>query len=101
MQSDGLNHLGFKQLSQAIGTKSFMMGIHTLIRDILAQIMHQMAIIVEQAGGDNGRAFAILAGKSGALESVLRFSHVFAILLVAAVMEQCKDLTDNFMAIHG
>jgi hypothetical protein len=84
MQSDRLNHIGFKQLSQAIGTQSFMMGIHTLVGNIFAQIMHQMAIIVEQAGGDYGRAFAILTGKSGALESVLRLRYVFAISLMTA-----------------
>jgi hypothetical protein len=46
--------------------------------------MHQMSIIVEQAGGDYGRAFAILTGKSGALESVLRLRYVFAISLMTA-----------------
>lgn len=101
MQSDGLNHLGFKQLSQAIGTKSFMMGIHTLIRDILAQIMHQMTIIVQQTCRNNCWTFTIIAGKGGTLKGVLGLGHILAILLVAAGMEQCKDLTDNFMAIHG
>ena len=84
MQSDRLNHIGFKQLPQAIRTQGFMVGIHTLIGNIFAQIMYQMAIIVEQAGGDNGRNFAILAGKSGALESVLRLRYVFAISLMTA-----------------
>ena len=79
MQSERFNHFGFEQLSQAIGTQGFMVGIHTSIGNIFAQIMHQMAIIVEQAGGDHGRAFAILTGKSGALESVLRLRYVLTI----------------------
>ena len=48
-----------------------MMGIHTLICDVFAEIMHEMTVIMQQAGGHNGRAFAIAACKSGALKGVL------------------------------
>jgi hypothetical protein len=78
-----------------------MMGVHTFVGNIFAEVVHQMAVIVQQAGGHHGRVFAIMAGKGGTLKGVLRFGHVFAVMAVATFAKGAENLVDDLIGMHN
>src|SRR5262245_12537301 len=95
MQSHRLGHVRSEMPREPGRAEALMLRIDTAIRDVLRQVMNQMADIVQQGRRDQRwrRACALRAQR--ALQGVLKLRDALAISVVAVAREGRADLVQR------
>lgn len=85
---------------QNLGTEILVTGVQATICDIFAEIMRQMAEIVEETGRDDRWILAVFLCESGTLKGVLRLCDVFAIMPMTTFGIDPEYRIDDFVGCH-
>ena len=64
-----------------------MLGVDTLVGNVVRQIMQQMTDIMQQGGDDHGWGRTIALRAKGALQGMVELVHPFAIAVLPALVE--------------
>ena len=81
-----------------------MPRVDTMIRDILAEIMEEMSVVMEEARHDNLRSFPRLLGEGGALQGMLKFCDVLSVAAMPLGFKDSEDFSDDLVCVgrgHG
>jgi uncharacterized protein (DUF983 family) len=82
----------------------FMPRVDTMICDILAEIMQEMPVVMQEACHDNLRSFASLLGEGRALQGMLKFCDVLSVAAMPLGFEDSEDFSDYLVCVgrgHG
>jgi len=95
MQAHRLGYRLAEPARQPFPSAQLMAIVDAARRRIVAEIVDQVADIVQQCGGDERRVGSLKFGERGALQRVLELSDALAAIIVAAVaVEALEDYVD-------
>jgi hypothetical protein len=72
--------------------------------DILAEIMQEMPVIMQEARDDDLRSFPSLLSEGGALQGMLKFCDVLSVAAMPLGFEDSEDFGDDRVCVgrgHG
>jgi hypothetical protein len=78
--------------------------VNTLIRNILAEIMQEMPVIMQEARYDDLRSFPCLLSEGGALQGMLKFCNILSVAPMPLGFEDSEDFSDDLVCVgrgHG
>ncbi len=78
-----------------------MPRVDTMIRDILAEIMEEMSVVMEEARYDNLRSLPRLLGEGGALQGMLKFCDVLSVAAMPLGFKDSEDFSDDLVCVGG
>ena len=104
VEADGLDDFGREPCGKTLCAEIFVGRVDAVVGDVFAEVVAEMAKIVNEAGGDHLGRLAGFASEGGALEGVLGFGDGFAVETVAALAVELEDLVDELVGmvcVHG
>lgn len=100
VQPDWCDDLRTEPRGEPVGANVFVSGVHSAVRDILTEVVKQVTEIVQQARSNDLGRLAPLPREGGALERVLEFGDLFAVVAMPAFAEHGEDGFDDFPGSH-
>ena len=104
MHADRFDHCWAEPLLQLVGPHALVPRVDTMIGDILAEIMQEMPVIMQEARDDDLRSFPSLLSEGGALQGMLKFCDVLSVAAMPLGFKDSEDFSDDLVCVgrgHG
>lgn len=101
MQTHRLDDFRSEESGKLVRADILMQGIHTTCRDVFAEFVTEMPVIVKQTSRDDVWCFPRAFGESGALQCVLQFRHSLPIHFVATLAKDQKNIINDLRPTHA
>jgi hypothetical protein len=101
MHADWFDHFWDEPLLQLVSPHTLVPRVDTVIRDILAEIMQQMPVVMQEARHDDLRSFSSLLGEGRALQGMLKFCDVLSVAAMPLGFEDSEDFGDDLVCVGG
>jgi hypothetical protein len=102
MQADGFGDRGTEQGGQEVVAALFVLVVDAGFGGVVAEVMHQVANVVQQAGGDQCIRTAGFLGEPGGLQGVLTLvDRAEAIGAVGLQGQQVGDMVQSVVGHRG
>jgi hypothetical protein len=83
-----------KQSPQLVEADVLVPRIHALLRDVLAEWMAKVPVIMQQGRGDDDRWLTRLPGEGRALQRMLKLRHILAVMAMAVLAVGGEDIVE-------